>query len=396
MLSKMLIPKEIVVGYQERKDTYTGNLAYVIYKDLKGKLRKEASWSSWRDTNIDSDSFKNEPTSGFVLNKDVGGVKHSWGWNTRNSYIRVFDPRGFEFEITLPNLLFILQETSSIKGKGLEGEFVYAWDRADLVLLPTSSQEYINCTKYTSNQVKKVTKKDMEPGCLYLMKDMRKGMYLGRHEWFEPKFSRGRDYGERVLRYESKGKLHIFKNMESEDSWSGSKVIPLYHYLSEPEYLLERGFTKVAERITQDAHDSYSDEYEKLVNSAHCLPPKSAEFVKPPSEYASEDDYMGSRFFEKIGDNYYYTSVYKNHAKGKGLVTYRAKIPVTMEWLGLEDPSSKSELRMRRGDVDQYRLRDSCGKAEYPDLDSFVTSSDMYCLYLKNDKGYGFDITGIY
>jgi hypothetical protein len=50
--------------------------------------------------------------------------------------VRVYDPRNFEFEISVANLLYILEETSSLKGKGLEGEFVYAWEGKELVLLP--------------------------------------------------------------------------------------------------------------------------------------------------------------------------------------------------------------------------------------------------------------------
>ena len=45
------IPKKIKVGFQERKDTYSGKLAYVIYYDEKNNLRKEQSWNSWRDKN---------------------------------------------------------------------------------------------------------------------------------------------------------------------------------------------------------------------------------------------------------------------------------------------------------------------------------------------------------
>ena len=45
---KLYIPKKINVGFQLRQGTYTGKLAYVIYWDDKGKLRKEASWESWR------------------------------------------------------------------------------------------------------------------------------------------------------------------------------------------------------------------------------------------------------------------------------------------------------------------------------------------------------------
>ncbi|NJO64998.1 MAG: hypothetical protein HC836_44870 [Richelia sp. RM2_1_2] len=41
MKSKLIIPNEIVVGYQKRTDTYSGKLAYVVYKDDKGILRKE-------------------------------------------------------------------------------------------------------------------------------------------------------------------------------------------------------------------------------------------------------------------------------------------------------------------------------------------------------------------
>ena len=44
----LYIPDKIKVGYQKREGTYTGKLAYVIYYDEKGKLRKEASWNSWR------------------------------------------------------------------------------------------------------------------------------------------------------------------------------------------------------------------------------------------------------------------------------------------------------------------------------------------------------------
>lgn len=53
MKSNLFIPKKIHVGFQKRSDTFIGNLAYVIYEDEKGKLRKETSWNSWRDKNIE-------------------------------------------------------------------------------------------------------------------------------------------------------------------------------------------------------------------------------------------------------------------------------------------------------------------------------------------------------
>lgn len=134
------IPSKIKVGYCNRPDTYTGKLAYVIYYDENGKLRKEPSWQSWRDESIEPDEYDNLPIEGFVLNKKVGGT--NWHGNLRQTYTRIYDPRGFEFEITVPNLLYILEHASSIRGKGLEGEFVYGWDGTDLVLVPTSAPEY--------------------------------------------------------------------------------------------------------------------------------------------------------------------------------------------------------------------------------------------------------------
>ena len=123
MNTTIFLPKTIKVGYQNRSDTYTGRLAYVIYYDQQNKLRKERSWEGWRDNKIEPQEFSNEPTSGFVLNKKVGG--YDTGWNHRQTYTRVYDPRGFEFEITIPNLLYILENANSIKGKGLEGDFIY-------------------------------------------------------------------------------------------------------------------------------------------------------------------------------------------------------------------------------------------------------------------------------
>ena len=163
-MEKLYIPKKINVGYNKRSDTYTGKLGYIIYWDDKGKLRKEDSWQSWRDKAIEPNEYENVPTEGFVLNKDVGGTQRSWSWNARREKVRVYDPRGFEFEITIENLLYILAECTSTKGKGLEGKFVYSWAGKELVLLPVDTQEYKKSAGFTDLQGKKIDKKEMVPG----------------------------------------------------------------------------------------------------------------------------------------------------------------------------------------------------------------------------------------
>ena len=148
-------------------------------------MRKETSWKGWCKKELGNDDFKNEPTSGFVLNKGVGGARQSWGWNTRNEYIRIYDPRNFEFEISVSNLLWILQETSSIKGKGLEGEFVYGWYGKELMLIPTCSQEYQECLEYTNLQDGKVSARDLVPGLVYQDSGMTEWIYIGRYLWYD-------------------------------------------------------------------------------------------------------------------------------------------------------------------------------------------------------------------
>ena len=200
MNNKIFLPKKIKVGFNKRKDTYTGLLGYVIYFDGK-KWRKEYSWENWRqkvtdtrreynyeekryveipiprDESLAPQEHTNEPLEGFVLNRKAGG--YSSGWNHRQSVCRVYDPRGFEFEITIENLLYILDNTNSIVGKGLEGKFIYGWSGKDLVLIPESAPEYSDMVEFTSAQGKKLTKADMVVGCTYKTKKMDNLVYLG-------------------------------------------------------------------------------------------------------------------------------------------------------------------------------------------------------------------------
>jgi hypothetical protein len=185
MKANIFIPKEIKVGFQERDSTYTKKLAYVIYYDLQNKLRKETSWQSWRDEKIEPKDFENVPTSGFVLNKKVGDYVSDW--NHRQAYVRVYDPRDFEFEITIENLLYILENANSIKGKGLEGEFIYGWDGKELLLIPTESPDYKEINKYNNILVNKefIKPKELKIGATYLNKNNNEMIYMGTFDYYD-------------------------------------------------------------------------------------------------------------------------------------------------------------------------------------------------------------------
>ena len=192
MNTNIFVPSKINVGFQNRDGTYTGKLAYVVYFDERGKLRKEASWSRWRDKNIPNEIFDNEPTEGFVLNKKVGGIEESYGsWDVRKTYTRIYDPRGFEFEITIPNLLWILENCNCIKGKGLEGQFVYGWDGKELVLVPVESPDYKEIRERNKiiHNNEFVKAKDLIIGATYETLKGDKYVYMGKYNQYETKIN---------------------------------------------------------------------------------------------------------------------------------------------------------------------------------------------------------------
>jgi hypothetical protein len=187
----LFIPKKIKVGYQNRQDTYTGKLAYVIYLGKDAKWKKETSWEGWRDDNIEPQEFVNEPTEGFVLNKKAGDYKSSWGG--RKAYSRIYDPRGFEFEIDVDNLLFILENVASNPGKALDGKFVYTWNKGDMFLLPTNCLDYPYIQEFSDMKEKKINPKKLKIGAEYFCKTNGWCLYLGeflitmdnRYWWLE-------------------------------------------------------------------------------------------------------------------------------------------------------------------------------------------------------------------
>lgn len=180
-MTQLYIPKKLKVGFQNREDTAGGRLGYIIYQDDKKVWRKEKSWEGWRDKTIDAEFFDNVPTSGFCLHKDVTRRGYEWFSETQVK-IRIHDSRGFEFEITPANLTSILMHTDCLK-RGLDGEFVYAWEGKELILLPVKSEEYSAAQEFTVDQSLSVKVKDLKPGFTYSTKKGKKYVYLGRYDW---------------------------------------------------------------------------------------------------------------------------------------------------------------------------------------------------------------------
>lgn len=302
MKSSIFIPKKINVGYQTRNDTYTKRLAYVIYYDEKGKLRKETSWNSWRDKEISNDEFDNVPTEGFVLNKKVGD--YDSGWNHRKAYCRIYDPRNFEFEITFENLLYILENTSSIKGKGLEGEFVYGWDGKDLILIPTESTDYKQIQEYSNiiHNNETIKGKDLIVGATYLDKNNQEYIYMGRFDYWNEKTSychnsRYDSYkgwsdevddtwdidGNRASKWINKGK-HYFFVSKKKYSWQKDYTYEFYQFKSLGN--------KLVHCKDANCHEEYSNLFDRLERNTSYSPLDKTKYEYSALTYEEFENYI--------------------------------------------------------------------------------------------------------
>lgn len=250
MAGTLYIPKTLLVGFQERTDTFTGKLAYVIYKDHTGKIRKEASWNGWRDHKLETLEIENVPTPNFTLNK---GVQRSREWfGTGRSMVRVWDPRDFEFEITVDNLLNVLMH-ADVSKRDITEPCVYAWQGTNLVLLPTNSVEYQESLAHTEKQGVKTSAKDLGIGYTYSIKrdSTTRVVYLGRYDRFEVE----RDYATGVTSQKQKPKkYHVFMDEKTREV-----------YARDPSAL-------IAACISDEVHPDYASMMDTYYSSAESQP----------------------------------------------------------------------------------------------------------------------------
>lgn len=329
MNNAVFIPKRINVGFNKQEDTYTKRLAYVIYYDHKGKLRKETSWQNWRDHKIPNEEFDNNPTEGFVLNKKVGGDRYDW--NPRQTYARVHDPRGFEFEITVPNLLYILENTNSIKGKGLEGKFVYGWDAGELLLIPEAAPEYSKYVEFSDVITKSVKAKDLVLGGTYKTNKNEEVVYLGRFDFWDSHYRGNRKVSDHYYRYTNEGLRHFF----------------YYPNHSDKKFLQLLTTKSLSGRIVQEISNIPVSDYAKIMDRLEresCYSPYDEtkdKFVTP-----KPTDLGGTVFFNldsfrchgrarKIGDNYLMGDVsFDGESRGYGW-NYSSPVATKIKEMGL-------------------------------------------------------------
>lgn len=294
-MSELYIPQKLIIGFQERDDTFTGKLAFITYYKPDGEIFRLGSFNTWTNKNIKTIEIDNTPQSGFILNK---GVQRSGHWGSGRSVIRVYDSRDFEFEITVDNLIGILMH-SDVSKRDIVENCIFAWKGQQLVLLPANSEEYQKSVQYSKKQLENVNPEQLVPGYTYNQKKHDEPLtYIGFFPWLEWKNETKEIsyYNRENYKVQKRiGKRHVF--------FDGKKYI-----VQKPENLstIEQG----------SVADNFAHLMEGFVNSYHSQLVVDAEIK---IDYQCADN---NRDYYKVKNNSFLLASYREYTNHNGTYNY--------------------------------------------------------------------------
>ena len=123
----------LTIGFQSRNDTYSNKLGFIIPTN---EAQSNKNFTKWIDKKIPLKNITNDPISGFVFNKNI---QRKFSYSTSEK-MRVFHPEGFEFEITMNNLSFIIAN-ANINAQEIMCDCVLGWFRGSVYLVPSHTEE---------------------------------------------------------------------------------------------------------------------------------------------------------------------------------------------------------------------------------------------------------------
>jgi hypothetical protein len=165
---------------------------------------KGYGYSARNEGALPAKTLENKPMNGFKLGRSL---RHGGGgWGQGNVKWRIEDPRGFELEITSPNLAQILACTTVENGEILE-QCMWARLKSDNVLVPVSSEVYKAAQANTERLSKTASMADINLGDYAVLHNGTEGTYLGAY--FVGSHGFGRYGGTSNVSFEDK-KKHLF------------------------------------------------------------------------------------------------------------------------------------------------------------------------------------------
>jgi hypothetical protein len=182
MLSTIKIPEKVYVGFQGRRSEDEVPLGFMTpyTTDKAGQKRRDTvdNWAKGygRDKTFNSVMLDNKPMIGFKIGRDI---RRSGGWNGSGaSYVRVADPRGFELEITIENLVMCMGSNLIDDGEILQ-ECVWGRDGNRNILLPTNSEPFKDSIQTKAKLDTVISLRQVKPGDEVALVTGETGIYMG-------------------------------------------------------------------------------------------------------------------------------------------------------------------------------------------------------------------------
>ena len=180
-------PEKHYVGFQSRPSQDEVPLGFMTpfgtdkaFDKRKDTVDRWAASSGYYSDNVATDklpaqTYENNPMCGFKLGRNV---RHGYGWGQGNVKWRIEDPRGFELEISSPNLAQILAFCTIESGEILE-DCIWARMGAENILVPVNSDVYKASARNTARMAKKASMRDLKIGDTAILHNGEEGIYYG-------------------------------------------------------------------------------------------------------------------------------------------------------------------------------------------------------------------------
>lgn len=179
------IPEKVYVGFQGRRGEDEVPLGFMTpYTDDEAGRKRQATVDQWAGgrtygnaKTFNSVIIDNEPMYGFRLGR---AIRRSGHFGSGASYVRIEDPRGFELEISIENLVAVLEDVAME-----HCEFVGAlvWGRTagsqKNLLMAVDSDLYRSAVKTKSAVAAAKSSKDFKIGDTIEAVTGETGVYMG-------------------------------------------------------------------------------------------------------------------------------------------------------------------------------------------------------------------------
>ncbi len=181
-------PEEFYIGMITTRQSGGGKddlpLAFITPNGTdSAAVKRKATVDGWVSQNsgrtgqtVSSSVIKNEALGGFRL---LDSIRHYSSFGSGSTKWRVEDPRGFELEISSPNLMQIMENTVVDQGEILDA-CIWSRNGKENYLVPVSSELYKQAVVNTERSQKSASLRDLKPGDSVIMQNGQTGIYQGK------------------------------------------------------------------------------------------------------------------------------------------------------------------------------------------------------------------------